>query len=70
MTTIAIRNCKFIPELTEGTDLVTGDLLFRNGNIAEIAACGTDFGTVDQEVDAKGMTAILFFSKTLAMRRG
>ncbi|MBP3371243.1 MAG: amidohydrolase family protein [Clostridia bacterium] len=58
MATVAIRNCKFIPALTEGTDLVEGDLLFRDGNIAEIAACGADFGTVDQEIDAHGMTAM------------
>ena len=58
MATIALRNCKFIPELTEGTDLAAGDLLFRDGTIAEIAPCGTDFGTVDQEIDAKGMTAM------------
>ncbi|MBP3371703.1 MAG: amidohydrolase family protein, partial [Clostridia bacterium] len=58
MATLAIRNCKFIPELTEGTDLTCGDLLFCDGVIAKIEACGADFGAVDQEVDAGGMTAM------------
>ena len=49
MATVAIRNCKFIPALTEGTDLVEGDLLFCDGVIAKIAACGADFVAVDQE---------------------
>lgn len=58
MSTVAIRNCKFIPALTEGTDLVEGDLLFKDGLIAEIAPLGADFGEVEEEVDAKGMTAM------------
>ncbi len=58
MSTVVIRNCNFIPELMEGTDLTKGDLLFKDGNIAEIAPCGTSFGEVYQEVDAKGMTAM------------
>ena len=37
MSVVAIRNCNFIKELTEGTDLSTGDLLFKDGVIAEIA---------------------------------
>lgn len=56
MSTLAIRNCKLIKELTEGTDLLTGDLLVKDGLIAEISPCGADFGTVDKEVDAAGMT--------------
>ena len=30
MSVVAIRNCNFIKELTEGTDLSTGDLLFKD----------------------------------------
>lgn len=58
MCTTVIRNCKFIPELTEGTDLAKGDLLFRDGPIEQIAPCGTDFGKMAQELDACGMTAM------------
>lgn len=58
MSTIAIRNCKFIGALTEGTDLSSGDLLFKDGVIAEISPAGANFGPVDEELDAAGMTAM------------
>lgn len=58
MSVVAIRNCNFIRELTEGTDLLTGDLLFRDGVIAKIAPCGTAFEDVEEEIDANGMTAM------------
>ncbi len=56
--TIALRNCKFVGELVEGSALTTGDLLFRDGLIDAIAPCGTVFEGVDEEHDAKGMTAL------------
>ena len=55
---IAIRNCKFVKELTEGTDLEKGDLLLEGDRIAQIAPCGTAFENVEKEVDAEGMTAL------------
>lgn len=58
MSTLVLRNCKFVKELTEGSPLQKGDLLFKDGRIAEIAPCGTSFEEVDEEIDAKGMTAL------------
>lgn len=56
--TIALRNCKFVPELLEGSTLTQGDLLLQNGRIAQIAPCGAQFDGVEEEFDAKGMTAL------------
>lgn len=56
--TIALRNCKFVGELMEGSPLTEGDLLLRDGLIAEIAPLGTAFEGVEETFDAKGMTAL------------
>lgn len=57
--TMLIRNCRLVPELTEGSTLTQADLLIQEGKIAEIAPCGTVFPEkADQELDAKGMTAL------------
>jgi imidazolonepropionase-like amidohydrolase len=56
--TVVIRNCRFVKELTEGTELTHGDLLFKGDRIEKIAPCGTVFSGVDEEFDAKGMTAL------------
>lgn len=55
---LVVRNCSFVGELTEGTELTKGDLLFRDGRIAQIAPSGTAFTNVSDEFDAKGMTAL------------
>lgn len=57
-STLILRNCKFVRELVEDTDLTLGDLLFKDGRIAGIGPCGTQFEDSGQEFDAKGMTAL------------
>lgn len=38
---LVIKNCKFIRELTEGTDTVFGDVYVKDGMIEAILPCGT-----------------------------
>ena len=58
MAVLALRNCVFVPDLTEGYSGTEGDLLFRGGKIDRIAPQGAAFEGVDQELDAGGMTAL------------
>ena len=36
-----LKNCRLIPELTEGYSGAMADILIENGNIAAIGPCGT-----------------------------
>lgn len=51
---LVLRNCAFIQELTEGTDLPSGDLVLENGRIAKILPCNTDLEGSYEERDLEG----------------
>lgn len=51
-----LRNCKFVEALTEGTSLAFGDVVIKDGRIAEIAPAGTVFEGENEELDLKGAT--------------
>ena len=53
-----LKNCGFVPFLTEGTDLTKGDVLVTGNRIAKIAPCGTDFGTEEEILDLEGKTLL------------
>lgn len=50
-----LRNCKLIPELTEGYASDYGDVLVLDDKIEQIMPCGHDFGSV-KEIDLNGKT--------------
>lgn len=52
-----LRNCHFVKELTEGTDLERGDVLIAEGQIERIAPCG-ELQTTCTELDLKGSTLL------------
>lgn len=51
-----LRNCKLIPELTEGFDGTAADILIDGEKICSISPPGTDFGLCDGEYDLQGKT--------------
>ncbi len=53
---LILKNCRFIPYLTEGTDLNAGDVLVNDGKIEKIAPVGTDFGVEAEVMDLEGKT--------------
>ena len=53
---LILKNCKFIPFLTEGTDLAEGDVLVNGDKIKKIAPLGTDFGVDAEVMDLAGKT--------------
>ena len=53
---LILRNCRLIPELTEGTELTSADLLLKDKAIAAIRPCGTAFGEDCEELDLQGAT--------------
>lgn len=53
-----IRNCRLIPELTEGTELTAADILIEDGAIKTIARCGTNFAVDCEVLDVEGMTVM------------
>ena len=53
-----LKNCRLLPELTEGTDLTCADVVLHDKCIADIVPCGTA-GHDDQEIiDAHGQTLL------------
>ena len=46
-----LKNCRLIPELTEGYSGTMADILIENGNIAAIGPCGT-IATAGETLDA------------------
>ena len=55
---IVLRNCRLIPELTEGYSGRTADVLVDGKEIREIAAPGANFGEGNQELDLQGKTLL------------
>lgn len=55
---LVLRNCKFIKDLTEGTELSTGDLLIENDKISAILPCGTIIERAHEEYDLNGATVL------------
>lgn len=53
-----LKNCKLVPELTEGYEFLNADVLVENDKIASIAEPGTAFGDVSETVDIGGATLI------------
>lgn len=53
-----LRNCRLIPELTEGTDLTKADLVLDEGIIKSILPCGANLGAECEELDVKGATVM------------
>ena len=53
---LILKNCKFVPFLTEGTDLAEGDVLVNGDKIEKIAPLGTDFGVDAKVMDLAGKT--------------
>lgn len=52
---LLLKNCKFIPDLVEGYEGTTGDILVENDRIKSIAPCGTlQTEEGDQVLDMKG----------------
>lgn len=49
-----LKNCRLIPELTEGTDLMQADLLLDEGKIAAIQPCGTPVTEECEELNLEG----------------
>lgn len=58
---LTLRNCKLVPLLTEGTDLVDADIALSGGKIKKIAPCKTVFdgeGEEIEEMDLEGKTVM------------
>lgn len=53
-----LRNCRLIPELTEGTELRCADILLHNEKIKSIMPCGTDFEVECAQMDVEGATVM------------
>lgn len=53
-----IKNCRFVPALTEGTSLEMGDIFLRDGVIDRIAPCGAAPGEACEELDVEGATVL------------
>ena len=53
---LLLRNCRFIPELTEDTDLVCGDVQIVDQKITAILPCGTQVDGDYAELDLQGKT--------------
>lgn len=53
---LILRNCKLIPELTEGTDLTTADIVINEDKIEQIVPCGTAVEGEYEEMDLQGKT--------------
>ncbi|MCB7302664.1 amidohydrolase family protein [Bariatricus massiliensis] len=51
MNRYVIKNCKLIPELTEGTGLSEADVLIEEDRIADIAEVGTVFEDISETID-------------------
>ena len=39
---LVLKNCKFVPFLTEGVDFETGDVFVENGRIEKILPAGSE----------------------------
>lgn len=48
---LILRNCKLVPLLTEGTDLVDADIALSGGKIKKIAPCKTVFDGEGEEIE-------------------
>lgn len=55
---LVLRNCRLVPELTEGTGLAAADLVIEGERIREIVACGTLVDGEYQEMDVGGRTVM------------
>ena len=55
---LILKNCRFVPFLTEGTDLTQGDVLLDGHTIARIAPPDTDFGADAPVLNLKGKTLL------------
>ncbi|NBI67912.1 amidohydrolase family protein [Pseudoflavonifractor sp. 60] len=53
-----IKNCRFVSELTEGTELTQGDILLDGNRIKAILPAGSQVQGVTEELDANGMTIL------------
>lgn len=70
---LLLKNCKLIPELTEGTDLLTADILIEGEYIKDILPAGSKTPEGAKEMDMDGKTVMpglidahvhLFFGRT------
>lgn len=57
MHDLVLKNCRLVPQLTEGFDLPRADVLLRDGRIAAIRPEGFGFGAVPA-LDAAGQTLL------------
>lgn len=55
---LVLKNCKLIPELTEGTDLTMADILIDGRLIADILPCGTEISAPHEVQDLEGKTVL------------
>ena len=55
---LVLRNCRFIPFLTEGSGLTQGDVQVIDGKIAAIAPAGAAFPGDGEELDVQGATVM------------
>ena len=53
-----LRNCTFVEDLTEGSDLKAGDLMLRDGVIERIEPCGAAFEGQYEELDVDGAAVL------------
>src|SRR5699024_5199314 len=55
---IVLRNCRLIPQLTEGYEGQLADILLEDKVIKRIAPCGTDFQVEAREIDLQQRTLL------------
>ena len=55
---IVLRNCRLIPQLTEGYEGQLADILLEDKAIKRIAPCGTDFQVEAREIDLQQRTLL------------
>lgn len=53
-----LKNCRLLPELTEGTDLTYADLKIDGKAIADVVPCGTAGHDGEEVIDAHGQTLL------------
>ncbi len=53
-----LKNCKLIPELTEGTELIVADIVMEGNQISAIVPCGTEHAASAEVWDLEGKTVL------------
>lgn len=55
---LVLRNCRFVKELTEGTDLPSGDLVLKDDRIFQILPCGAEVKGTYEERNIDGAVVL------------